>query len=205
MIFNIKFSVFAILILLFTYPAHANKIHLFYMHGSNLDGGGGKKGEKKGYHKIISKLKGNGFHVISEIRPRGTVDEYALKVANKVNGLIENGVKPTDIVVSGFSKGAVISLISAALIGNPDVKYVPLAGCTDMFDVEYERIKGNILSIYDVDDHKFGSCEDLIQNNNSVKLTEIKIDSGHGHKIFKRKKDKLIRVWMKPMIDWMSN
>ncbi|MCP4266596.1 MAG: hypothetical protein GY777_13680, partial [Candidatus Brocadiaceae bacterium] len=75
----------------------------------------------------------------------------------------------------------------------------------DMFDVEYERIKGNILSIYDVDDHKFGSCEDLIQNNNSVKLTEIKIDSGHGHKIFKRKKDKLIRVWMKPMIDWMSN
>ncbi len=198
------FSHIFIAILIFSPLALAGQVHLFYMHGYRLDGGGGKEGEKIGYKKIINKFKNKGYQVVSEIRGNQSVDEYAEKVSTQVNDLIKSGVNPSDIVVSGFSKGAVISLVSATLIKNKDVRYVALAGCTDRFDVDYSKIQGRILSIYDLGDTKFGSCKDVLSNSDVVSFDEISLDTGRGHKIFKKKKDKWIKKWMKPMVSWIE-
>ncbi len=195
---------FFILLAVFSAPAWSGQLHLFYMHGYKLDGGGGKEGEKAGYRKIISKFKDKGYLVVSEIRGDEGVNDYAEKVSKQVNKLIKSGVKPSDIIVSGYSKGAVISLISASIISNKDVRYVALAGCTDKFDVNYSKIQGKILSIYDIGDHKFGSCEDVLSNSDIVSFDEIKLNTGYGHKIFKWKKDKHIKKWMDPMVAWIE-
>ena len=201
---RLYFSTLFIAMLMFSPLALSVQVHLFYMHGYKLDGGGGKEGEKKGYRKIIKKFKNKGYQVISEIRGNEGVEEYAEKVSNQVNDLIKSGVNPSDIVVSGFSKGAVISLISSTLIKNKDVRYVALAGCTDRFDVDYSKIQGRILSIYDLDDTKFGSCKDVLSNSDVVSFDEISLNTGRGHKVFKKKKDKWIRKWMEPMVTWIE-
>ncbi|MCP3850059.1 MAG: hypothetical protein GY694_07465 [Gammaproteobacteria bacterium] len=42
------------------------------------------------------------------------------------------------------------------------------------------------MSIYDVGDNKFGSCRQNLSGIVGVKFEEIKLNTGHGHKIFKK-------------------
>jgi len=118
-------------------------------------------------------------------------------------------VPANNITVSGFSKGAVISLAAAGTINNPDISYILIAGCSEDLNEKYEvdstKAVGRVFAIYDSSDEKFGSCEDTLTPSAKLKLDEEEIDSGKGHKLFRIPKEKFISQWRDPILDWLNN
>ena len=165
----------------------------------------------------------SGYNVISEIRPRNANEElYGKKIANAVNKLIDQGVKPGHIVVAGHSKGAVIAMISAGMISNPEVKYVVMAGCalpstTRLANVNPRQMylgfiekfapasKGKMLSIFDKEDAEFQSCQEFGKVATEIKLLEQVVEtgapSGKGHAAFYSLDPK----WMSVVINWLKD
>ena len=80
-----------------------------------------------------------------------------------------------------------------------------LAGCSDYFEIEYDEIVGQVLSIYNTQDEKFGSCTGYIRSSQTVRFKEITLDSAKGHKLFRIGKDKFIKQWLKPMNKWVES
>ena len=81
-----------------------------------------------------------------------------------------------------------------------------LAGCSDDLNSKYgvdpTKAIGRILSIYDADDEKFGSCYGTINESDKVKFKEIELESGKGHKLFRIPKEKFIEQWRDPLVEW---
>ena len=117
---------------------------------------------------IVINFSNHGFSVISEVRDAGTTRrEYAGHVAGQVKRLLAADVQPQRTTVAGHSKGGAITLITAALLQNPDIKFIDMAGCgsdglfarifrrlTKTFG---SRITGRLMSVYDADDRITGS------------------------------------------------
>jgi len=180
--------------------------HLFYMHGYRLESLDDDHKRAKAYRIIVSSLEDHGFNVISEQRGETSVIDYGIGIANEVKKLLADGVKPQNITVAGFSKGAAIALIAAGQVKNPNVNFIALAGCSDFFHVNYKKLQGRILSIYDVDDEKYYPCDGKISNDQEgVTFKEVSIESGKGHSVFRKKKEKWIEQWRDPMIEWVSH
>jgi hypothetical protein len=176
--------------------------YIFYLHGSVEE----SEGSTEKYKSAINAIASSSAIVISEVRGDTDPVIYAEKVKEQVNMLISKGVPPKNITISGFSKGAVIALASAGAIENTEVNYVFLAGCSDDLNSKYgidpAKAVGRILSIYDVDDDKFESCYGSINESDKVKIHEIELESGKGHKLFRIPKDKFIEQWRDPLVDW---
>ena len=89
----------------------SNQVYLFYLHGGIVQQYGinavSPHFGKYEYTAIIGTLENHGFNVLSEVRPKETIEkEYAVKVKSQVDSLIELGVAPTNIVIAGASQGA---------------------------------------------------------------------------------------------------
>lgn len=174
--------------------------YIFYLHGSaeEQDGSSGK------YEAAVEAIAEADAVVISEVRGDTDPNAYAAKLATQVNDLLAAGVPASHITVSGFSKGAIITLAAAGAIGNPEVNYVLLAGCADMLNAKYDiaagKAVGRILSIYDSGDSKFGSCNGIVPD--TALKDEVELDSGKGHKLFRIPKAKFIEQWRDPLVDW---
>ena len=61
---------------------------------------------------------------------------------------------------------------------------------------------GRILSIYDLEDEKFGSCAAILGGNKNVRFKEIELNTGKGHKLFRIPKEKFIEQWRDPLLEW---
>ena len=176
--------------------------YIFYLHGSVEE----TEGSTEKYTSALNAIASSSAIVISEVRGDTDPATYAEKVKEQVNMLISKGVSPKNITISGYSKGAVIALASAGTIKNPEVNYVLLAGCSgelnSKYDVDPAKAIGRILSIYDADDDKFGSCYGTITASDKVTFEEIELTSGKGHKLFRIPKDKFIQQWRDPLVEW---
>ncbi|MBD3671598.1 MAG: hypothetical protein HUJ29_12585 [Gammaproteobacteria bacterium] len=176
--------------------------YIFYLHGSaeEISGASAK------YQTTIESIASDSATVISEVRGDTDPNTYAEKLHAQVKVLLASGVPASSITISGFSKGAIIALAAAGVINRPDVNYVLLAGCAedlnDKYNVAASQAVGRILSIYDLDDENFGSCEGVLKTSDRLVFEEIALESGKGHKLFRIPKDKFIQLWLAPLLDW---
>jgi hypothetical protein len=185
------------------------KKHVFYLHGAIIE-----KGDPKPIHPqyglydypaIISALSSFGFHVISEQRSIDTdYLSYAQNVSDQIIGLMINGVKAQDITVVGFSKGAMITVISSSLLENNDVNFAVMATCGEWYEndefLSGLRLRGHILSIYEETDVA-GSCFKLASRSPAPSsFTEISINTGKEHGAFFLPREE----WINPIISWIS-
>ena len=176
--------------------------YIFYLHGSAEE----SEGANEKYKSAVNAVASSSAIVVSEVRGDTDPVTYAKKIKEQVDKLVSKGVPPKNITISGFSKGAIIALASAGIIENEDVNYVLLAGCSDDLNSKYgvdpAKAIGRILSIYDADDEKFGSCYGIISESDKVKFKEIELESGKGHKLFRIPKEKFIEQWRDPLVEW---
>ena len=176
--------------------------YIFYLHGSVEE----QEGITDKYTSAIAAIARRGVKVVSEVRLETEPTIYADKIRNQVVDLMGKGVSPGDITISGYSKGAVIALAASAAIGNADVNYVLLAGCSEFLNRKYgvdpTRAVGRILSIYDLGDSRFASCKNTFTEEQQVTFREIALDSGKGHRLFRIPKEKFIEQWRDPLWQW---
>jgi len=165
------------------------------MHGSIVEEQGpnaqGRYGQYR-YQWTVEALADRGFIVISEVRSRTEVRTYATMVAGQVAKLKAGGVPAGHITVTGMSKGGAITVLTTAAVGDPDVRFVVLAGCgrRDVFDVSRGiaalggRPQGRVLSLYDRVDNEAGSCARYFPQAPGLTFEETVFDVGRGHALF---------------------
>jgi hypothetical protein len=159
--------------------------YLFHLHGRAVELQGATAKTPFGsylYNDVVGALADRGFIVISEVRPPTTqLAPYAVVVAAQVAKLLEAGVPPENITVTGFSGGGAIALLATAAIGNPRVNFVLMAGCllgstgrtvTGLLAVGRPP-QGRVLSIYDEGDTNAGSCATQLADKLGVTFTEV--------------------------------
>lgn len=179
--------------------------YVFYLHGSAEE----EDGETEKYTAAVDAIAEGDATVITEVRGDTDPNQYAEKLKTQVQLLMSKGVPAKNIYVSGFSKGAVITLAAAGTINNPKINYILLAGCSEFLNEKYSvdpaKAAGRIFVIFDSEDEKYGSCDGTLTTSDKLKLEEIEIDSGKGHKVFRIPKEKFISQWRDPMLEWIDN
>lgn len=184
-----------------------NHKYLFYLHGGIVQEQGedavSKTFGKYEYRKILQTLHAKGFHVISEVRAKGTSElEYAAKVSLQIDTLEAAGVPLSSIVVVGASLGAYIALEVALMKKDPSIRYVLIGLCSD-YAISHFSKPGNVffgkfLSIYENTDSK-GTCQSLFTapaNHGHFSELELNMGTGHGF-LFKPYKE-----WVDPLVEW---
>jgi hypothetical protein len=183
------------------------KRYLFYLHGLIIEEAGiHPKSEEHGYYEyelILQELAREGFVVISEAREKGTqIATYAEFIAGQIQKLLSNGVPPGNIIVTGASKGGIISAYVSTLLREQGIHYVFLAGLFEkcLMD-ENLKLYGNVLSIHDRSD-KLSMAPDLFfQRSKGLGKFEaiiLPLDVGHGL-IYKP-----YREWIDPLLEWVK-
>ena len=175
----------------------ANARYLFHMHGLIVE---------YRYRWTLEALADRGFVVISEARTRTQVLTYATTVAGQVAKLRAAGVPADHITVTGISKGGEITVLTTAAIGDPNVRFVVMAGCgrRDVFNVTGglealgRRAQGRVLSIYDRSDTEAGPCGRYFTEAPGLTFKEIVLDVGRGHALFYTPEP----VWLDRVVDF---
>lgn len=183
--------------------------YLFHMHGRAIEVQGPTAKTPWGtylYTDVVGTFADRGFVVISEVRPPTTqLASYARTVAAQVAKLLSAGVPPENITVTGFSKGGAIAVLTTAMIENPRVSFVVMAGCllagggrtlADLTAIGQPQ--GRIFSIYDEGDTEAGSCASNFAEKPGVTFKETVMHEGHGHGLFLTPK----KVWLDPVVNW---
>ncbi len=182
---------------------HAADKHLFYIHGCCVKGPGDPK--VAAYEAIVKELKNSGFNVVFDLRyddSNAQVQAYAEKVADQVKSLLAKGTAPEDITVAGYSLGSRITLVVSGLIANPKVNIVLIAGCPikETIPIDYSKVKGRVLSIWNTKDDKFTSCNGRLPEGMTYK--EVVLNSGEGHAVFRLTDEKYLKLWKEPLVSW---
>ena len=101
--------------------------YIFYMHGSAEE----SDGDNEKYQAAVEAIAESDATVITEVRGDTDPNAYAKNIKQQVEHLLGKGVPAKNISVTGFSKGAVISLAVANIMNNAEINYVLLAGCSE--------------------------------------------------------------------------
>lgn len=184
--------------------------YMFYLHGKIIEDQGipaisSEYGEYE-FDAILEELSSYGFTIIGDVRVKNTDPlEYAKKVTEQVNILLDAGVPPGNISVVGASKGAGIAIYVSNLLKNKEVNFVLLAIChpdqVNFFIQEGISLEGNVLSIYDSNDRFAGTCQELFsssEGNGVGRFDEIVLEIGTGHGILYQPIDD----WILPTVQW---
>lgn len=188
------------------------KPYLFYLHGRIIEEQGipaisPDYGEYQ-YEEILEVLRGFGFVVLSEQRPKDTDGvQYARKVSEQVKALLQAGVPAHNITVVGASKGAFIAMYVSHLLKNEYINFVIMGIChpevVEDFKQSQVNLYGNVLSIYDSADDYAGSCQELFTSSEGKSLStydEILLEIGTGHGILYQPLDE----WILPAVQWAN-
>jgi len=188
------------------------KSYMFYLHGKIIEDQGipaisPEYGEYE-FEAILEKLSSYDFILIGERRAQNTDPiEYAKKVADQVNILLEAGVPAGNISIVGASKGAGITIYVSNLLENKEITFVLLAICHPdqvlSFIQEGISLNGNVLSIYDSNDQYAGTCQDLFsisEGSGIGKYDEIILKIGTGHGVLYQPFDE----WILPIVQWVE-
>ena len=157
------------------------------------------------YEEILDEFEESGFSVISEKRKRNVnAREYAVGVANQIDSLIENGIKPNRITVVGTSKGGYIAQYVSTLANNPELNFVFIASFRneDIQDIPEINYCGNILTIYEKSD-PYGVSAIERKRTSTCQIEhfrEVELNTGMGHGFLFRPLDD----WIKPTIEWAT-
>ncbi len=186
-----------------------NTKHVFYLHGSILEGEERNAispdyGEYQ-YTEIIEKIKASGVVLHTELREANTsVDVYSDKIINEIKDLISKGVQPAEIYVIGASKGALIAMLVSTKYDNPAISYVVMGNCNQWVADHYAlNLHGRVLSILESSDDIGGeSCEVMKPTSPDLKyFNEIKLNTGLSHGFLY----KPLEEWMKPTLDFIHS
>jgi hypothetical protein len=178
--------------------------YLFFFHNYYVETKG-SDGDCR-YADILKSFSDRGFIVISEIRAKDApIAGYEEKAAAEIRKLLEAGVPQKNITVAGHSKGGVISIGIASLLGKPQINYLILAGCgikgLEKAYPDPGRLKGNFLSLYATSDKIAGSCRTTFpQPGKDFTVEEIPLESTAGHQLFFRPGD----LWVEPAAAWLK-
>lgn len=177
--------------------------YLFFFHNYYVEIKG-PDGDCK-YNDILKAFSEKGFIVISEIRPPVSPVEYAKKAVVNIRKILNADVPPEQITVAGHSKGGVIALQVAALLEEPKINYVILAGCgikpLAKAYPDFSRLQGNFLSVYAVSDTVAGSCKaDFLKSGQGLSSEEVVLESAAGHRLFFTP----THVWVEPVMTWLK-
>ncbi|MBJ6723592.1 alpha/beta hydrolase family protein [Geomesophilobacter sediminis] len=178
--------------------------YLFFFHNLYVENKG-PDGDCK-YHEILKSFSDRGYTVISEIRPKdSSVAEYARKAAVQVRSLLDAGVLPQNIAVTGHSKGAVLALRVAAELGQPKIRYVVMAGCgikgLEKAYPDFAALKGDFLSVYANSDKVARSCgAEFAQAGSGFGGKELVLESAAGHQLFFKPEKR----WVDPVAAWLE-
>jgi predicted esterase len=184
-----------------------SKQYLFYLHGGIVEGSDGRPVSRQfgpyEYRGILQKFAHDGFTVVSEIRPYGADPaEYGRKVAAWVARLLKAGVPSRNMTVVGASQGGVIAAHVSAILEEPELKFVILAGLFGDVDSEGRlKLHGRVFSIYDESDTHTISPEMYFKQ--SPALTEGKslvTKTGLGHGLLYQP----YSAWYEPAIKWIN-
>lgn len=179
--------------------------YFFYLHGRIIENQGIRPTDPRygvyEYEEILRTLAGRGFAVISEARAKDTdVNQYANKVVQQVNTLINAGAPPSHITVLGASKGSVITMRVSTLLRNKDVNFVVMSNCNDWVDQNFQiDLYGNVLSIYDINDEFGETCQKFFDNASGLnRRKEVVLKVGTGHAVLY----KPLKEWVGLVVEW---
>jgi pimeloyl-ACP methyl ester carboxylesterase len=188
--------------------------HLIYLHGRIVqeEQRARPRHPRFGYYeleKIKDALRGRGFVVSADIRPRSaSVSESADRVVAQVRRLLGSGVPAGHVTVVGASMGGAIALVASARLQNPDVRFCILGGCLSesvhrLPIDEGKAPSGHILSIREASDDLTRSCPTWSQDHASESplfAREIVLHTGLGHGFHYQP----LKEWLDPVVEWAS-
>ena len=185
----------------------AAKRYLFYLHGLIIEEAGIRpKSEEHGYYEyelILEALAREGFIVISEAREKDTqIISYAENIVAQIKKLLAYNVSPGNIIVTGASKGGVISAYVSSMLQEKGIHYVFLAGLFEKcLKDENLKLYGNVLSIHDRSDKLSITPALFFQRSEGLgkfKAIILPLDVGHGL-IYRP-----YREWIDPLLEWVK-
>lgn len=191
--------------------------HVIYVHDNALDRTPDDAERRARWVRVTQAIAASGANVIAEVRPAGTIqkppedlDRYARRVARQVQQLLAAGVPASRVTVVGYSRGAVMTLMSSTHVADPRVGYVAIAGCmneTGAFKafvpvmMRYaEKFSGEFLAVNEQSDPDFASCTPYFARSTSRhSLAERTLATGKGHN-FAVETD---AAWVEPVTSWI--
>ncbi|MBQ4845159.1 alpha/beta hydrolase [Pseudoalteromonas sp. MMG013] len=184
--------------------------YVFYSHGYIVEGTNPKPVDTRfgwgvyDFPAIKDALSDPSYHLIAHHRSKNTDPfEYAYTLNGQVRTLVEQGVKPSNITIMGFSRGAFITGVASDKLSDLGVNTIILAGCGRLVWKKHTDVKvyGHVLSIYEKTD-KSNSCSALAEKSTSVKsFTELEINTGLSHGAFYRPRPE----WVTPVKAWIKS
>jgi hypothetical protein len=187
-----------------------SKYYVFYMHGTAVENDGPSKDNK--FYDILDALEEKGMVTIGEVRSKINIMKYAKKVAKQVKGLINAGVPPKNITVSGHSRGAHITMRVAAVLKHPEVRFIPISGCgykvgqqsltnyTQFTKKLAHKAKGYFMNMWERDDKIAGNCDAAMKRATGVVSISKKLTVGGGHQLFWKPKSS----WIDPFVAFVK-
>ncbi len=169
------------------------KRYMFYLHGIYVERQGVHEAYE--YYEILDAIEAEGFAVIGEARGLTNIGRYAAGVAKQVQQLLDAGVPSYQITVAGHSKGGMIALTVAALMGKPGINYVAFSACgkagteyrgplNKFIKQDAAKVDGLILVAWAEDDMTAGDCDDALKLGKAKWANKLLSAGKGGNKFF---------------------
>jgi len=132
-----------------------------------------------------------GFEVVTERRPPNPdPGDLGRRASNQVRRLLAGGASAQRIAVMGFDVGGTAALVASALLREPELSYVVLAGCG--LDDRYnrfaasiaEQMAGRVLHLWEKTDTLAESCQLAFSKAKNLDSDEKLLSNGGGHEMF---------------------
>ncbi len=140
---------------------------------------------------VATAFANRGFEVVTERRkPNPDPFDLARKATGQIRKLREAGVASPRIALMGFDQGGAATLIASALMRDPELSYVVLAGCG--LDDRYRRfatqladqMTGRLLHLWEKTDTQAESCQFALSKAPELDSDEKLLSNGGGHEMF---------------------
>lgn len=140
---------------------------------------------------VATAFANRGFEVVTERRkPNPDPFDLARKASGQIRKLRDAGVASPRIALMGYDQGGAAALIASALLGDPELSYVVLAGCG--LDERYRRfasqfadqMAGRLLHLWEKTDTQAESCQFALSKATGLDSDEKLLSNGGGHEMF---------------------
>ena len=191
-------------------PAEAAERKLIYLHGRIVQDQqiARPKHPEWGYYEleaILSTLRGRGFDVTGEIRPKAnTLSQSADHVVEQVKALLAAGTPASRVTVVGGSMGAAIALIASVRLQNPELRFAVLGPCMTanvpaLLAEHGRKPAGRFLAFREKSDELSEPCEAWTEKAASgapLAVREIVLHTGQHHGFLYRP----LPEWVEPLV-----
>lgn len=181
--------------------------HLIYLHGRIVQESGRHAVSPEfgpyRFDDIVEALGRRGAVVHAGLRAPGTeLQAAADAAAAEVRALKAAGVASQDIAVVGASQGAIIALLAADRLADPELRVVALAACNGWVRDELApRPSGYLFDIHERSDSIAGSCAEVFAASPGVTASRaLELETGLGHGFLYAP----LPEWVEPALDWTT-